>query len=64
MRKRPRLRTVLLAVNLAVLVLPLAGIAVLRIYENELQSNRWRFAMAISALCWPGQLTVPGARTC
>lgn len=33
---RPRLRTVLLLINLVVLVLPLAGIAVLRIYESAL----------------------------
>ena len=33
---RPRIRTVLLIVNLAILALPLAGIAGLRIYENEL----------------------------
>lgn len=34
--KRPRLRTVLLLINLVVLMLPLAGIAVLRIYESAL----------------------------
>lgn len=34
--KRPRLRTVLLLINLVVLVLPLAGIAMLRIYESAL----------------------------
>ena len=33
---RPRLRTVLLVVNLAVLALPLAGIFFFRIYENQL----------------------------
>jgi signal transduction histidine kinase len=33
---RPRLRTVLLIVNLAILALPLAGISGLRLYENEL----------------------------
>ncbi len=33
---RPRLRTVLVAVNLLVLALPLAGIGVLRLYESEL----------------------------
>jgi len=33
---RPRLRTILLLINLVVLVLPLAGIAVLRIYESAL----------------------------
>ena len=33
---RPRIRTVLLIVNLAILALPLAGIAGLRLYENEL----------------------------
>ena len=32
----PRLRDILLVVNLVVLFLPLAGIAVLRLYENEL----------------------------
>lgn len=36
MNRRPRLRTVLLAVNLLVLILPLAGIGVLRIYESAL----------------------------
>jgi len=33
---RPRLRTVLLAVNLMILLLPVGGIAALRLYENEL----------------------------
>jgi signal transduction histidine kinase len=33
---RPRLRTILLLINLIVLALPLAGIAVLRIYESAL----------------------------
>lgn len=33
---KPRLRTVLLLVNLAILLLPVGGIAVLRLYENEL----------------------------
>jgi len=33
---RPRLRTILLLINLIVLTLPLAGIAVLRIYESAL----------------------------
>lgn len=33
---RPRLRTILLVVNLVVLILPLASIYFLRIYENEL----------------------------
>lgn len=33
---RPRLRTILLIVNLAVLVLPLGGIFFFRIYENQL----------------------------
>jgi len=33
---RPRLRTVLLTVNLVVLLLPLLGIAALRLYEDEL----------------------------
>ena len=33
---RPRLRTVLLIVNLAVVALPLAGIFFFRIYENQL----------------------------
>ena len=36
MKFRPRLRTVLLIVNLAVLLLPLAGIAILAVYETEL----------------------------
>ena len=36
MRWRPRLATVLLAVNLLILVLPLGGIAILRLYESEL----------------------------
>ena len=35
-RRRPRLRTVLLAVNFLVLLLPVAGIVALRLYENEL----------------------------
>ncbi len=35
-RRRPRLRTVLLLVNLLILLLPVGGIAVLRLYENEL----------------------------
>ena len=34
--RRPRVRTVLLLVNLVILLLPLGGIGVLRIYENEL----------------------------
>ena len=33
---RPRIRFVLLIVNLAILALPLAGIGALRVYENEL----------------------------
>ncbi len=33
---RPRLRTILLVINLIILLLPLGGISVLRIYENEL----------------------------
>ena len=36
MNLRPKLRTVLLIVNLTILVLPLGGIAVLRLYETEL----------------------------
>ncbi len=36
MNRTPRLRTVLLVVNLVILALPLAGIAVLRIYESAL----------------------------
>ncbi len=36
MTRRPHLRTVLLLVNTLVLLLPLAGIAVLRLYESEL----------------------------
>ncbi len=35
-RWRPRLRTVLLTVNLLILLLPVGGIATLRLYENEL----------------------------
>lgn len=35
-RRRPRLRTLLLAVNVLILILPLGSIAVLRLYENEL----------------------------
>ncbi|WP_293370496.1 ATP-binding protein [Nevskia sp.] len=35
-RLRPRLRTVLLLTNLVVLVLPLAGVTVLRLYESAL----------------------------
>jgi len=33
---RPRLRTVLLSINLIVLLLPLGGILFLRLYEHEL----------------------------
>jgi len=36
MPRRPRLRTVLLTVNLLILLLPVGGIAALRLYENEL----------------------------
>lgn len=36
MRRRPRLGTVLFAVNLLIFLLPLGGIAVLRLYESEL----------------------------
>ena len=36
MRFQPRLRTILLAVNLAVLLLPVAGVFVLRLYDNQL----------------------------
>lgn len=36
LRRRPRIRTVLLLVHLVILALPLAGIAELRLYENEL----------------------------
>jgi signal transduction histidine kinase len=36
MRWTPRLRTVLLVVNLVILLLPLGGIAILRLYESEL----------------------------
>ena len=36
MRWRPRLATVLFAVNLLIFLLPLGGIAVLRLYESEL----------------------------
>ena len=36
MNLTPRLRTVLLVVNLVILALPLAGIAVLRLYESAL----------------------------
>jgi signal transduction histidine kinase len=35
-RRRPRIRTVLLTVNLLILLLPVAGVLALRIYENEL----------------------------
>jgi len=34
--RRPRLRTILLIVNLLILLLPLGGIAALRLYEDEL----------------------------
>ena len=34
--RRPRLRTILLCVNVLILLLPLAGIAALRLYESEL----------------------------
>lgn len=36
MTLRPRLRSLLIIINLAILLLPLGGITVLRIYENEL----------------------------
>lgn len=36
MVSRPRLRTILLILSLMILLLPLGGIAVLRLYENEL----------------------------
>lgn len=36
MRLRPRIRTILLGVNVIILMLPVAGIAFLRIYDNEL----------------------------
>ena len=36
MKWRPQLRTVLLVVNLVILLLPLAGIWILRLYESEL----------------------------
>ena len=36
MRRRPRLASVLLAVNLLIFLLPLGGIAILRLYESEL----------------------------
>jgi signal transduction histidine kinase len=36
MRWRPRLASILFAVNLLIIVLPLGGIAVLRLYESEL----------------------------
>lgn len=36
MKLRPRIRTILLGVNVIILMLPLASIAVLRIYDNEL----------------------------
>jgi signal transduction histidine kinase len=36
MRWKPRLRTVLLIINLVILLLPLGGIGVLRLYESEL----------------------------
>ena len=36
MRWKPRLRTVLLIINLVILLLPLGGIGILRLYESEL----------------------------
>jgi signal transduction histidine kinase len=36
MRWKPRLRTVLLAINIVILLLPLGGIGALRLYESEL----------------------------
>ena len=36
MRAPPRLRTVLLAINLLILLLPLGGIVALRVYESAL----------------------------
>ena len=49
-RRRPRLRTVLVLVNLAVLALPLAGIAVLRLYENELVRGTEAQLLVLGAL--------------
>ncbi|HET9298586.1 MAG TPA: histidine kinase dimerization/phospho-acceptor domain-containing protein, partial [Candidatus Polarisedimenticolaceae bacterium] len=49
-RRRPRLRTVLLLVNLAILALPLAGIGVLRIYENELVRGTEAQLLVLGAL--------------
>lgn len=43
MRWRPRLRTVLLTVTLLILMLPLAGVAILRLYENALiERTEWQ----------------------
>ena len=36
MTRRPHLRTILLVVNLLILLLPIGGIGVLHLYENEL----------------------------
>lgn len=47
---RPRIRTVLLIVNLAILALPLAGIAALRLYENEIVRGTEAQLLAQAAL--------------
>ena len=47
---RPRLRTILLAVNLLILLLPLAGIAVLRLYEDELIRGTEAQLLAMGAM--------------
>jgi signal transduction histidine kinase len=49
-RHRPRLRTVLLLVNLLVLALPLGGIAVLRLYESELVRGTETQLIALGAV--------------
>ena len=65
---RPRLRTILLIVNLAVLVLPLGGIFFFRIYENQLvqqtESELISQAAVIAAIYRreiAGRLTDPGS---
>lgn len=67
-RLRPRLGTILIAINLVILLLPLGGIAVLRIYESALirqtESELIAQGVVIAATCealWPG-LTASASR--
>ena len=49
-RRRPRLRTILLAVNVLVLLVPLGSIAVLRLYETGLVRGTEAQLLAQAAL--------------